>query len=243
MSSEFAHDHEQKTRLLAELRSAEAEIARLRTALEQAEADAAALREAADTFHHAVAMNGAFDGRFDRNTAAQSTALIAALRDAHPGTTLLAERDAALLAERAKRVATEADMASLMDGINRYVRASPGERGAHYTRLFALMIADSPGARLLVERDAAIEDNAGLLAILREIDLTCSRPGHIQVLLEQVRSSEHPGRALMARATAELTAARELKDWARKWQRDHVISLEMIRAMDAMDAAMKARSE
>ncbi len=36
---------------------------------------------------------------------------------------------------------------------------------------------------------------------------------------------------------AELAAARDLKEWTRKWQRDHIISREMIAAMDAMDAA------
>lgn len=51
-------------------------------------------------------------------------------------------------------------------------------------------------------------------------------------------TDHHPGAALLR----ELEAARELKDWTRKWQRDHIISLEMIRAMDAMDAAEKASS-
>jgi len=63
---------------------------------------------------------------------------------------------AALDAERAARVAQAADMAAIVDGINAWARASPDERGAHYTRLFALMIADSPGAALLAElRDRA----------------------------------------------------------------------------------------
>jgi hypothetical protein len=61
----------------------------------RAEADAVALREAADRFHHAVAMNKMFDGRFDLSTAERSKALMAALRADPPGHALLKELEAA----------------------------------------------------------------------------------------------------------------------------------------------------
>ena len=57
-----------------------------------------------------------------------------------------------LLAENAQ---LRAQLAALRDGINQYVRASPAERGPLYHRLFALTIAECPGAALLSEPAAA----------------------------------------------------------------------------------------
>lgn len=94
-------------------------------------------------------------------------------------------------------------------------------------------IAAERRARELAEADAA--------AYRRIIDVL-SRAGDF-ASLRGVASAAlvkfQPGAALLA----ELEAARELKEWARKWQRDHIVSLEMIRAMDAMDAARKAGDE
>jgi hypothetical protein len=43
---------------------------------------------------------------------------------------------------------------------------------------------------------------------------------------------------------SELAAARQLQDWTRKWQSgEHIISTQMMRAMEAMDEARKARAE
>jgi hypothetical protein len=56
-----------------------------------------------------------------------------------------------------------------------------------------------------------------------------------RIFADEALAHPRPGAALLA----ELDAARELKGWARKWQHHHIISLEMIRAMDAMDAAAK----
>lgn len=46
-----------------------------------------------------------------------------------------------------------------------------------------------------------------------------------------------------AENAALVVAAHELKECTRKWQRDHIISLEMIRALDVLDAAVKASGE
>lgn len=55
--------------------------------------------------------------------------------------------------------------------------------------------------------ERAEADNAALLGILRDLDYTRS-PERAQRLLDQVRETEHPGRALMADMTAQLAAAR-----------------------------------
>lgn len=55
--------------------------------------------------------------------------------------------------------------------------------------------------------ERAEADNAALLGILRDLDYTHS-PERAQRLLDHVRESEHPGRALMADITAQLAAAR-----------------------------------
>ena len=62
-------------------------------------------------------------------------------------------------------------------------------------------------AQLRAELTQAREDNAGLLSILRELDLA-HNPDRAQRLLDHARDAPHPGRALMARTLADLTAAR-----------------------------------
>lgn len=77
-------------------------------------------------------------------------------------------------------------------------------------------------------------------ATLAEIArLTITITGLRATITQQQReiAAERRAREL---AQSYADAARALHEWTRKWQRHHIISLDMIRAMDAMDAAVKA---
>lgn len=88
-------------------------------------------------------------------------------------------------------------------------------------------LASERRARTLAESDSAAYRR--MIAVLaRAGDLDTVR-GVAGAALTTLR----PGAALLA----ELEAARELKDWTRRWQRHNLVSLDMIRAMDAMDMA------
>jgi DNA repair exonuclease SbcCD ATPase subunit len=63
-------------------------------------------------------------------------------------------------------------------------------------------------------RERAEEDNAVLLGALRDIDNSCSRPAHIQRLLNRIQEAEHPGRALMAELTRRMSGLERERDEA-----------------------------
>lgn len=89
----------------------------------------------------------------------------------------------------------------------------------------------------------ALEDNAGLLGILREIDL--SSPAQAEALLARAAGDAHPGRTLMGTALAELTAARAVVAAGRLTVAgpDSANYARLADAIDAYDATMKRRAE
>lgn len=108
----------------------------------------------------------------------------------------------------------------------------------------AMIALAEQSTALKQELAAAQLDNAGLLDILRQLDYTSS-PERAERILAYVRDQEHPGRALMARGLAELSAAEAELALARKVirvTRSFPNNL-MMDALDEYDAFMKGRAK
>lgn len=88
----------------------------------------------------------------------------------------------------------------------------PGTEPAQDPTADATLVAEMSALR--AELEAAKEDNAALLAALREIDSSEWLPPRVQHLLNRISVAEHPGRALTAELTRRMSDLEQERDAA-----------------------------
>lgn len=102
--------------------------------------------------------------------------------------------------------------------------------------------------RLIAERDAAEEDNAVLLAALRDIEYGCDwMPERLQRLLNRISEAGHPGRELMGELTRRMSDLEHERDEAEKknaaWEATAGGMADKIKLLGDLHRAIEASSD